>query len=217
MGATPAGGTATRTVRVARGEARGRLLDAAVDVIRAQGLSATTVDDLCAAAGVTKGAFFHHFESKEALAVAAAQHWDTTTGAVFAAAAYHREATAAERVLAYVDLRAELIPGPPLAAVTCLAGTMVQEAYGSSPAVRDACGAAILGHASTLEADLAQALADAGHPAGVDAPSLARHMMAVIQGAFVVAKAADDPSVAVESLSHLRRYLALLFGVASAR
>lgn len=209
MAATPAGGT-----RVARGEARGRLLEAAVDLIRAQGLSATTVDDLCAAAGVTKGAFFHHFESKEALAVAAAQHWNTTTGAVFAAAAYHREATAAERVLAYIDLRAELIGGRSLEAVTCLVGTMVQEAYRSSPAVRDACGAAMLDHASTLEADLAEALADAGNPAGVDAPSLARHMIVVVQGAFVVAKAADDPLVAVESLGHLRRYLALLFGVA---
>lgn len=214
MGATtPAGGTTTRTVRVARGEARGRLLDAAVDVIRAQGLSATTVDDLCAAAGVTKGAFFHHFESKEALAVAAAEHWGTTTAAVFADAAYHRAPTAAERILAYVDLRAELIEGRPLAGSTCLAGTMVQEAYGSSPAVRDACGATILDHARTLEADLAQALADAGNPAGVDAPSLARHMLVVVQGAFVVAKAADDPAVAVASLGHLRRYLALLFGV----
>ncbi len=206
--AAPAGGP----VRVVRGQARGRLLDAAVDVIRAQGLSATTIDDLCAAAGVTKGAFFHHFESKEALAVAAARHWGAVTGAVFADADYHRAPTAAERVLAYVDLRAELIQGRPLEGFTCLVGTMVQEAYGSSPAVRDACGEAILGHAATLEADLAEALADAGDPAGLDAPSLARHMMAVVQGAFVVAKAADDPSMAVESLGHLRRYLALLFG-----
>ncbi|MEZ5409422.1 MAG: helix-turn-helix domain-containing protein [Acidimicrobiales bacterium] len=204
--------TPRATARVARGQARGRLLDAAVDVIRARGLSATSVDDLCAAAGVTKGAFFHHFESKEALAVAAAQHWGATTGAMFAAASYHQGATAAERVLAYVDLRAESMQGPPLAAISCLAGTMVQEAYGTSPAVRDACGATILDHARTLEADLAEALADAGNPPGVDAPSLARHMVAVVQGAFVVAKAADDPSVAVESLVHLRRYLALLFG-----
>ena len=50
--------------------ARVRLLDAGVDVIRARGLNATTVDELCAAAGVTKGAFFHHFDSKESFAVA---------------------------------------------------------------------------------------------------------------------------------------------------
>jgi TetR/AcrR family transcriptional regulator, transcriptional repressor for nem operon len=35
------------------------------------------VDDLRKAAGVTKGAFFHHFESKEDLAVAAAQYWNS--------------------------------------------------------------------------------------------------------------------------------------------
>ena len=56
-------------------DARTKLLDAAIDVIRAQGYCATTVDDLCRAAGVTKGAFFHHFTSKDAMAVAAAQHW----------------------------------------------------------------------------------------------------------------------------------------------
>lgn len=206
--ATPAGGA----TRVARGEARGRLLDAAVDVIRAKGLSATTVDDLCAAAGVTKGAFFHHFESKEALAVAAAGHWEAITAPVFADALYHQAPTAAERVLAYVELRAEMAQGP-LAAISCLAGTMAQEAFLSSPAVRDACGAAIVNHARTLEADLADALADAGHPAGVEAASLARHMMVVVQGAFVVAKAADDPTVAVDSLTHLHRYLSLLFGL----
>ena len=70
--------------------ARDKLLEAAFALIRAKGYSATTVDELCAAAGVTKGAFFHHFESKEALAVAAANHWSSITGALFAAAPYHR-------------------------------------------------------------------------------------------------------------------------------
>ena len=45
---------------------------AAMSVIRAKGYSATTVDDLCQAADVTKGGFFHHFKSKDELALAAA-------------------------------------------------------------------------------------------------------------------------------------------------
>ncbi len=45
--------------------AKDKLLDAAVHVVRQKGYAATSVDDLCKAAGVTKGAFFHHFESKE--------------------------------------------------------------------------------------------------------------------------------------------------------
>ena len=67
-----------------RSSSRDRLLDAAVSVIRTQGLHATTVDELCAVAGVSKGAFFHHFASKEDLAIAAADHWSVTTGELFA-------------------------------------------------------------------------------------------------------------------------------------
>ena len=51
-------------------ESRAKLLDAAVSVIRAKGYSAARVDDICAAAGLTKGSFFHHFASKEELALA---------------------------------------------------------------------------------------------------------------------------------------------------
>ena len=195
--------------RAARGTARGRLLDAAVQVIRTKGLSATSVDELCAAAGVTKGAFFHHFESKQALAVAAAEHWSQTTGALFAAADYHAISDPLDRILGYLELRARLIAGSP-ADYTCLVGTMAQEAFVTSPDVRDACAASIFGHARTLEPDFAAALAAAGDPPGVDAAGLARHTQAVLQGAFVLSKAADDPALVTDSIAHLRRYLELL-------
>lgn len=189
--------------------ARDRLLGAAVDVIRAKGLHATTVEDLCAAAGVTKGAFFHHFATKEALAVAAAEHWSATTGALFASADYHHHADPVDRIHGYLDLRATLIQGE-VASFTCLVGTMAQEAYATSPAVRDACAASILGHAATLEDDLRKALAQHRPDLVDEAPALARHTQAVLQGAFVLAKAADDPSLVLESIGHLRRYLDLL-------
>jgi TetR/AcrR family transcriptional regulator, transcriptional repressor for nem operon len=195
--------------RAARGTARARLLDAAVQVIRTKGLSATSVDELCAAAGVTKGAFFHHFESKQALAVAAAEHWSQTTGALFAAADYHASSDPLDRILGYLELRARLIAGSP-ADYTCLVGTMAQEAFATSPEVRNACAASIFGHARTLEPDFAAALAAAGDPPGVDAAGLARHTQAVLQGAFVLSKAADDPALVTDSIAHLRRYLELL-------
>jgi TetR/AcrR family transcriptional regulator, transcriptional repressor for nem operon len=202
----PATGVRTRR----NGSARTGLLEAAVALIRAKGLTATTVDDLCAAAGVTKGAFFHHFDTKELLAVAAVEHWSETTGALFASASYHDKADPLDRVLGYIDLRADLIRGRP-AEFSCLAGTMTQEVFESSPAVRDACAASIFGHAATLEADLIAAIH--AHPPAVKvtAASLARHIQAVIQGAFILAKAADDPALALDSIEHLRRYVQLVF------
>ncbi|MDB5381772.1 MAG: TetR family transcriptional regulator [Rhodospirillales bacterium] len=189
--------------------ARTRLLQAALRLIRESGYSATSVDALCAAAGVTKGAFFHHFPSKEALGVAAAKHWAEMTGALFAAAPYHRHADPLARVLGYIDFRAELLGGR-TEEFTCLVGTMVQESYASSPAIRDACAQSIFGHAETLEADIGAAMAQHG-VTGFTAASLARHTQAVLQGAFILAKARDDVAVAAESVAHLRRYITLLF------
>ncbi len=192
--------------RSERGTAKARLLEAAVDVIRAQGYNATTIDDLCRSAGVTKGAFFHHFESKEALAVAAAGHWSDTTGQLFANADYHRHDDPTARVLGYVDFRRSLIGKDP-ATFSCLVGTMTQEAFATNHHIRDACAASILGHAERLEADIEAALSANARADGVSAASLAVHTQVVLQGAFVVSKATDDPAVAIDSIDHLRRYL----------
>jgi TetR/AcrR family transcriptional repressor of nem operon len=70
-----------------------------------------SVDELCARAGVTKGAFFHYFKSKEALGVAAADHWSEVTGALFAEAPYHDHEDPLARVLGYIDFRRELLGG----------------------------------------------------------------------------------------------------------
>jgi TetR/AcrR family transcriptional regulator, transcriptional repressor for nem operon len=200
----------TERPRARRSTARTRLLDAAVDVIRRQGLHATTVDDVCAEAGVTKGAFFHHFASKEALAVAAAEHWATVTGEFFAEAEYHRPAAPLDRVLGYLDFRAGIIQGD-IAEFTCLVGTMVQEAYATSPEIRAACAASIFGHAASLEEDYAAVIAERGAPPGVTAKSLAVHTQTVLQGAFVLAKASEDSAVVLEAIAHLRRYIECLF------
>jgi TetR/AcrR family transcriptional regulator, transcriptional repressor for nem operon len=191
-------------------ESRTKLLDAAVSVIRAKGYAAARVDDICAAAGLTKGSFFHHFAGKEELALAAAQRWGATTGDLFAAAAYHQLPDPLDRVLAYIDFRKALIRGA-ARDFTCFAGTTVQEVYETHPAIRDACGETISGHAATLEADIAAAMRQYGAGRSFTAQSLALHTQAVIQGAFVLAKATQDPAVACASLDHLRRYLELLF------
>ncbi|MCU0226473.1 MAG: TetR/AcrR family transcriptional regulator [Bryobacterales bacterium] len=197
-----------------RGDARTRLLEAARDVIRAQGFAGTSVDDLCRHAEVTKGAFFHHFKSKEELGVAAAAFWATTTSALFAQASYHALTNPLERVLGYIDLRRSLVAGE-LWQFTCLVGTMVQESFAGSEAIRRACGASIFGHAETLERDLQAAMDEMEEKPTWTAASLARHTQAVIQGAFILAKASNSAAagraIALEQLGHLRAYVELLF------
>jgi TetR/AcrR family transcriptional regulator, transcriptional repressor for nem operon len=190
--------------------ARGKLLGAALSLIREKGYASTSVDELCAQAGVTKGAFFHHFKSKDTLGVAAATHWSEVTSAFFATAAYHGLEDPLDRLFGYLELRKAILKGE-LAEFTCLVGTMVQEAYASSPDIRKACEASICGHAATLEADIAEAMKRHRIRATWTPESLALHTQAVLQGAFILAKAKGGASIAAASIDHLHRYIELLF------
>lgn len=103
---------------------------------------------------MSKGAFFHHFASKEDLAIAAADHWSVTTGGLFADAAYHELDDPADRVLGYLDFRASII------------GDDIEQYTGTQ---------------------------------------------VVLQGAFVVSKAANNPELARDSVAHLRHHFEMLF------
>lgn len=196
--------------RVPQGEARARLIEAARSLVRHRGFAATSVDDLCAAAGVTKGAFFHHFASKEALGVALVDDWTQMTGAMFAAHPYNLLPDPLDRVFGYLDLRRELL-GQTLTDFSCVAGTTVQEVFESSPPIREAAGRSIRSGFAHVLPHLEQALAE--HPVpGVTAESLAQQFQVATQGGIILAKALNDPAPARAAFDHLERYLRLLFG-----
>jgi TetR/AcrR family transcriptional repressor of nem operon len=187
-----------------------KLLDAAVKLIRTKGYAATSIDNVCAEAGLTKGGFFHHFKNKEELGLATAQHWTDTTAPFFESAPYQKLATPLQRILGYMDFRKSILQGT-LAEFTCLAGTLVQEVHTSNPEVAAAGGKAITGHASTLVEDIEAAMLQSGKTFDFTAESLALHTQVVLQGAFILAKATGGPARAAESIDHLRRYVELLF------
>ncbi len=192
-------------------ETRTKLLEAARDVIRAKGYTATTVDDICAAAGVTKGAFFHHFESKERLGVAAVEQFEAMASALFGSAPYRANPDPRERVLGYVDFRASMLHGE-IAQYTCLMGTTVQEVYATHPDLREACDQGMSEHVAELTRDIEAAKQRYAPDAPWSAQSVGYFMQAVLQGAFIFVKAKQSPEVAIESLGHLRRYLETILG-----
>jgi TetR/AcrR family transcriptional repressor of nem operon len=194
----------------AQSNTKTKLLDAALTIIRTKGYSATTVDDICEAAGVTKGAFFHHFKSKEELAIEAARRWGAAASSLFESAPYRALPDPLDRVLAYVDFRKAILQGE-LPDYTCFAGTTIQEVYGTHPLIREACEKTITDHAAFIEVDIAEAMRKYHVTGDWTAQSLALYTQAVIQGGFILAKAQQNSSVAADCIDHLRRYIELLF------
>ena len=192
-------------------ETRARLLDAARDVIRAKGYAGSTVDDICAAAGVTKGSFFHYFDSKEELGVAAIERFGAMAATLFGNAPYRAKSDPRDRVLGYVDFRIALLTGE-IPLYTCLIGTTVQEAYASHPNLRLACDRLLSEHVAQLTRDLAAAKARYAPRASWDPESVGYFMQCVLQGAFIFAKAKQNAEIATASLGHLRNYLVSLLG-----
>ncbi|TYB86065.1 TetR/AcrR family transcriptional regulator [Oceaniovalibus sp. ACAM 378] len=202
--------TANETDTTPKLSSREKLLLAAIKLVRERGFAATSVEDLCRAAGVTKGSFFHHFATKEELGIVATHRWGALASEIFAAIPWRDPVDPVDRILAYLELRRSLLVGE-IAEFTCFAGTLVQEAHSTSDAIRRACDEIITDGARIIEADLVEAFRAHGLGDEDDATSLALHVQAVIQGALVMAKAKGTADVAIGSVDHLRRYIELLF------
>lgn len=190
---------------------RDSILMTAMNLIREKGFAATRVEDVCAAAGITKGAYFHHFRSKEEMAEQAAQFFSDYAATLFATADYQRLDDPLDRFLGYLELRESILQGR-VPEYTCLLGTMVQEVHQTHPALRAACQTHIWGHADTLVPMIEAALE--AHPprTPIDARELALFTQAVLQGGFVLAKASQSAETAAACVRHLRRYVLGLFG-----
>ena len=194
----------------AQHESKTKLLDSALQIIRAKGYAATTIDEICHNAGVTKGSFFYHFKSKDDLALAAAAHWALMTEGLFAAAPYHQSPDPLERLLGYVDFRGQILRGA-LHEYTCLLGTLVQETYATHPDIRAACDRGMSSHIAELTRDIKAARQLYAPKAVWSADSVGYFIQSVLQGSFIFAKAKQSPDVVRENLAHLRHYLEGLF------
>jgi len=190
--------------------ARDRLVEAGIKLIRTNGYSATSVGQICAAAGVSKGAFFHHFASKEALAEACLRAWDARIEQLSATAPYNAETDPLKRLDAYMAYFIEMFSSKDVPK-SCLVGTTVQEISESNAELRNAAQACFkkVGCRFTEMLDAA-----AEHQGiNVDTASLARVWFAAHQGALVLAKASQDESVIPESLMHVRSYIRSIYGL----
>ncbi len=196
------------------GNTRGELVQQGTDLFRRTGYVATSVDEICTAAGVTKGAFFHHFPSKEALAEECLRNWQQQMAALHRSAAYQAIDDPTEKVLASIDFMIEVFSNPEVQK-SCLAGTTVQEVSETNPVLREAAQACFVqgeAYFQSLLDDACQSDACRSRGVTLDTASLASLWMGTIQGSLLLWKASRDPAVIRENLTHLKKYLAGLLG-----
>jgi TetR/AcrR family transcriptional repressor of nem operon len=194
--------------RKTRPDTREALLDAARTLFLRQGYTATGVDDICAAAGITKGALFHHFDSKHALGRAALERWVEDGRRAFGSGSYLQEPDPLKRALGFVDFAIELSRrGPP----GCIVGIFAQELASTDEKLRAICAQAFTGMSEVFERMLLEAKARHAPDSTFDPKSIAQHLFAVFQGAMVLARAYQRPEIVAEHLRHFRAYLEAQF------
>jgi len=193
-------------------ETKRKLVDAGVSLMRHRGFNATTVDDICAAAGVTKGAFFHYFKSKDDLATAAVIRFHELKSNQFAEAPFRRLADPLDRVFGRLDFAKEASGGAKGLTKGCLMGMFAQELSFTHPELRSLCQDKLARIAKDFETDLAEAKALYAPRAAFDPKSLAVLYLSIVQGSLMLAKASESNRVLVENIEQFRAHLQTLFG-----
>jgi TetR/AcrR family transcriptional repressor of nem operon len=193
-------------------ETKRKLVDAGVSLMRKQGFNATTVDDICSAAGVTKGGFFHYFKSKEDIAKAAVVRFREGKRQDFDNAPFRKLADPLDRVYGRLDFAKESTGGGKHLTKGCLIGMFAQELSFTNPELRNACQDSFARMAKDFEKDLADAKSLHAPKADFDPKNLAMLYVTIIQGSLMLAKAAEANAVLHENIEQFRRYLQGLFG-----
>lgn len=187
-----------------------KLLDAAQRLMLAKGFPATTVEEICEAAGLTKGSFFHYFKSKEDLGKAALEHYAERGLGTLESAAFRQKHDPLKRIIASIDFWIGRINDPSMEC-GCLLGNFAQELSDTHPEIRAQCVRYFDQWTTMLKQDF-DAAKSAYRPRGrIDTRGLAEHYVAVVEGALLLTKATRDRKVFERTLAHLKRYIQTVF------
>ncbi len=193
-------------------KAKKSLLDAAQSLVLTKGFEATSVEEICRKARLTKGSFFHYFKSKEDLAKTLLERFCCSSFEAMRSGCCRacQSGDPLERVYAHINLALENARAAD-GGQGCLLGVMAQELSDSRPEIRSLCEKGFKEWAGMFAKDLQAAKAKYAPKSGLRPESLAEHFIAVIEGSLILAKTKQDKKVMERNLMHFRDYIRSLF------
>ncbi len=185
------------------------LLDKAQQLMLGKGFSGTSVEEICKAAKVTKGSFFHYFDSKDELAQVLIERFCIESQKKHGDF-MGKNPDPLKRVYAYLDSFIRFSKDPEMAK-GCLLGAFAQELSDSSPKMRAACCCGFENWAKSFAKVLMEAKKFHSPKKAVDPKSLAEHLIAVLEGSLILAKSQGNASQVEKNITHYKKYLQALF------
>jgi TetR/AcrR family transcriptional regulator, transcriptional repressor for nem operon len=178
-----------------------KLTETALDLMLRQGYTATTVDEICETAGVSKGSFYHFFKTKQDIAVAALHKFFDEGMEDLMRGEYVNYADPIERAYGMIDYTAEIAPEHWRRG--CLLACFANEMANTDTVLRDEVARLF----REAERGIAEVLAPLAEITGRSPEDLARQYTAVIQGAIVLSRAYGNPELIRDAVQQFRMSL----------
>lgn len=202
----PRDGTATRN----------RILDSAERLVLEHGFGATSVDAVIAASKSSKGAFFHHFASKDDLGRALVARYaaaDIEHLERYMAAAEAESDDPARQIVAFVRLFEEDGDDIVAAQPSCLYVSFINERQLDPEGAAEPIVEAIVAWRVRLLELMRAAAERSPVQEGLDLEALADHVFVTFEGAFILARSLQDGAHMRRQLRLVRMLLEQIFGV----
>lgn len=191
---------------------RQNLLDISRQLMMSKGYNATTVEEICKMANVTKGAFFYYFKTKEEIGIATLNEYWTSRQRQFTSAGWLDEAQPLQQIEGFLGVVAQVFMQDPYG-YACLAGSFTQELADTNPMFQGLVADLFGKWAEQIKPVLQAAKEGAKDQKQIDVDLLADHIIVVIEGALILAQARQDPSVIAQHLTMLNAYLKQVFSL----
>jgi TetR/AcrR family transcriptional repressor of nem operon len=193
---------------MAKGNAKEKLTRSALRIMLSRGYAATTVDEICEGAGLSKGSFYHCFASKEEIGLAALELFHQEGFKRMAGGTYNEIADPLGRVFGFLD-HVETV-AKDIWGDGCLLGNFALELADTHPVMRSKVSA-LLNKSSENAARIFEPIGVLLQKKnGPSAAELAEHYLALIEGTIVLGKAHDDWRRIPKGIRQFRRYLECL-------